>query len=148
MKIQSLSHASALSPGALFWFLPQEKCDYWIHKINWYLNFQITKSKHHTPSDLSPHLKKILKENEIEISPLKGDFQTTLFSPNHQLPCKGVIQVTNQDFTQKIGQVSLSLQASSIRVFLPEDLSETDFHKEWSLPHVEVSLVSPKSSVS
>lgn len=66
MQIKHLTREEALIDGARLWLLPTFRFSEWTRRLDWPLNLQILKSIHRKPVELSPHLKEILQENELE----------------------------------------------------------------------------------
>lgn len=150
MAIQKLSQAGAFGSGSELWVLPQIEISQWARKIDWYLNFQISRAKSHTPRKPDPELSEILGENEISFVKYARDEQNRplLVASHSHLPnqmtlevpykseAKGWVEIVHRNWDQ--------LKRPNLRVFLPPNLESDEFIKAWPEPQtsVDITLVS------
>lgn len=143
MKTRTLSQAGSLTAGSEVWVLPKPKDSSWTRKIDWYVNGLITRAEIHSPAPLPAELEKILKEEELptmthslpDSSPLL--LSSSLFLPNRTT----VILDSSRDMTQWISSIKNiweSLNARSLRVFLPKGLSPETFLKNFTPPKLRL----------
>ncbi len=147
---QVLFQQGALGPGADLWVIPETGQSDWITRLDWYLNFQISRAKFHSPAQMNSHLVDILKENELEA------FEGNLGSPhlmiacNGQLPAEVVVKVPTSkktaDWINEIHQLWQKLARPSLRIFLPKDFPTSQFSNLWPDPQSapSITLVPPQ----
>ncbi|MCB0361806.1 MAG: hypothetical protein KDD35_03755 [Bdellovibrionales bacterium] len=151
MAIQKLSQASAFGVGASLWVLPPLQLSAWTRKLDWYLNFQISRANSHPTPKLSPTLNEIVERNGIYSLPLaksKPEEQPLLISSHTHLPNRMTLILppfaegsawihSCHDYWDKLGRMSA-------RFFLPATLTIDQFVKDWPEPQssIEISLVS------
>ena len=161
MPIKQLSYHTALTPGSDLWVLSEKKYSFWTRKIDWYLNFQISRKFSHTnlSSDQVERL-----TNEWELPYFKLDLDNTnkalmiaseSFLPNTKTI---ILPFINKHLTSWICEalkVWENIKYPSLRLFLPNDqhYEKTDYTKviSQSLPittTTEISFVQFKSQRS
>ena len=126
MSIKQLSYHKALTPGSDLWVLSEKKYSFWTHKIDWYLNFQISRKFPH--KNLSRDQIKTLT-GKWELPHLKVDLDSEnkalMIASEHFLPnTKTVIlPFTGQQLNSWIGQalkIWKNIKYPSLRLFLPD----------------------------
>ncbi len=147
MGISFVTQASGLSPGSDLWVIPNLKESAWSSRINWYLNFLLTRSDLRVPKSLSDNLRSVLAETEMykhnssEGSSLRDEL---LIASHIYLPNQWTLVRTQWDNVntacQSIVSVSRQLKSNQIRVFLPQGLNSTDFAKAWQVVSVESQI--------
>lgn len=132
---QSLFRTGALGPGSNLWVAPSGDCSEWNKKLDWYLNFQISKSKEHVPSTISPEFSKNLIEYEIQPQECKVKSDLLMISCEGRLPTKMLVIVPFadqfKDWIENIYQVWLNLLKPNLRIFLPNDFPINEFTLYW-----------------
>lgn len=121
--------------GAETWIVPPLFLSQWAQKVNWLLNFQLSRAEKHVASDLPEKMEKILEDEEIEpfsLSHSRVERQSLLVINPNLLPNKFTVQVF--DINNTAGQLDFSrwvsaslkicekLKTSSVRIFAPKDL--------------------------
>lgn len=157
MKWQILYRSQAFGPGSHLWFIAgpstssntkkQSKYPALTNKIDWYLNFQLTRSRQHKPHVFSNTLKNIINENNLptftkEISEPKP----LMIIAKEQFPTSAVIEMpvpkNMQSWPQNIHDIWQRFEQPSLRVFLPEEISAEEFKALWPKSNkVEMTLV-------
>lgn len=134
-----LSQSTALQPGADLWVVPQYEESHWTGKIDWMLNFIILKNLRHENLLIQPEMHQFIQETEFpaqkqqELTPSK----MLLVLSDKLIPSKWVIHHpippsinNNSKLKPWIKQILLSaksLQAMSLRVFIPKSIATTEF---------------------
>lgn len=136
MALTVLSQANSLNPGADLWIIPTLENSKSAQRLDWYMNFQITRSSLHQAPDLSADLKQILQNCRLPVANYKGEAQEKLmFDSSNLLPNRWLVMVSDssnfQDWTEQISHIWTNLRKPTLRVFLPTGLSSGDFQKIW-----------------
>lgn len=136
MALSVLSQASALNQGAQLWVLPLVSNSRWTAKIDWYLNFQISKAQRHISRELPTFVDEVIGQTGLDRAELKYGEDSTLLIPSELLlPNKWVALVpllTNYSgWVQQVAETWASLESPSLRVFLPPGHSPGDFNELW-----------------
>jgi hypothetical protein len=134
--LQQLYSSASFSPGANLWVIPDLAQSYWSNKINWYLNFQISRLINHKKKTTPKKLEKIIQDNKMEFQfhHQVPEQSPVLISPNHQLPCGQVLMLYFESETQWINSIYkewIHLKTPDTRIFLPKNLDEKTFRELW-----------------
>jgi hypothetical protein len=153
MSFQTLYRAKSFGPGADLWVMPEAAHSSMAKKVDWYLNFQISKAELHTPMPISPELKKVIVENDLGLPEhrLSPDAPLMISSDQH-FPVSKIVEIKTlsslQEWVASIQTLWLKLKRPRLRVFLPNELTPEEFQKLWRgdskaqlLPHEELTLV-------
>jgi hypothetical protein len=140
MPLMTLSQTNSLHPGADLWITPGLHQSKAAHKLDWYLNFQLTRASFHQVKPVSAELKEILKNCELSNKDSHQQHPNRLMvDSSHLLPNRWLIQVLrDKDFepwVATIAEVWTGLRKPSMRVFLPTGLSSGEFQKLWHKHH-------------
>jgi hypothetical protein len=146
MALQQLNHAQAFSPGSDLWVLHDDAANPVLSKLDWYLNFQITRARNHQPKDLAPNLRAVLTENAIPSNENKADKnQPLLIRAGAQLPTHFVMIVPAKDlkkWSETVHEKWLHMQKPKLRIFLPLKMSLEQFGQNWTKDELsELSVV-------
>ena len=162
MPIHVLNQASSLNPGADFWVTPQLPFSKSAQRLDWYVNFLLTKSSLHKPRTLSPELVELMKATGLEIlspapeqpltdsthDPAVHPMRVLLIPTAQHLPNRWLAQVTffpdrPESWIEKIFNCWKDLGHPSIRVFLPTHLNNKNFIELWNrkTPFDDFSIV-------
>ncbi len=136
MQLQQLYSSASLSAGADLWVIPDMGHSNWSHKLNWYLNNQISRVLCHEKKSTSEPIEKILEENKFDF---QFNFNVSedaplLISPNLKMPCHQILLhffKSPEDWVKKIYHSIIDLHPKSVRIFLPYDFTENDFRNLW-----------------
>jgi len=125
-----------MNSGADLWVIPNIEKSKSAQKLDWYMNFQISRAKEHKTSELSSEMKKILAKcgtSEIQIK--KNNSNTIMFDSSHLLPNRWLVVVPENkqstNWIDQIAQIWVDLRKPTLRVFLPTGLSSGEFQKIW-----------------
>jgi hypothetical protein len=156
MSVHILNRAQSFGPGSDVWFVASrkstptgtEKVDSpIINRVDWYLNFQLTRAHLRAPQSLASELKSILNENQLPDFSSPDAMQSPLMIiAQEQFPTKVVLDVllTTQksDWAQSLCTVWEKLNKPSVRVFLPPEMTPDEFQSLWPKQHeAEITLV-------
>jgi hypothetical protein len=90
--IRTISRTTAWREGSKIWILPAVKSSHWTKKVDWLLNFQITKASRFKSKDINPEFVKTLSSLGLEL-----DWKEETLSPVNmiltmgKLPCDAVV---------------------------------------------------------
>jgi hypothetical protein len=148
MKI--LNQTGAIQAGCDVWILADPVSSAWTRKLDWYLNFQIRRSRVHKPAQLSAEIIEVMKNWDFEADEVKVSGSGPLMVasskllPNRQSVVvaleaesdtkvsswvKSVHRICKDLCFTQIDQPGRS--AKKIRVFLPGVVSVAEFRRHW-----------------
>lgn len=131
----TLSQANAFNPGSDVWIVPAAEESHWTGQIDWYLNFQIGKTQRHPLPQIPETLTQIIQETELGCADIKAGVDTLLIAAQNHLPCSWLVVLPVKEDTplwiENIYKTWKGLQAKSLRVFLPPNLSTATFQLAW-----------------
>lgn len=144
---------SALTSGCDLWLAPDTRHSKWTERLDWYLGFQIRRAIDRVSSRASAKLEQIMRENEIEVenNSVAAD-APLLISSSHYLPNTSVVilefHASLETWLGECQSVWHSLGRPSVRVFLPDSVSDTATNEisavvaqaNWNHPSVEFVL--------
>lgn len=149
MSAEVLNSEKAFSSGHNLWIVPDREHSNWAQKIDWYLQFQISKASIHKPYEPSEFLKNTLSQYDLISDDMNmPDRKSLLIFTSHALPNHQLVSIifSKSNFkawVQSIYEVWTNLKSPSLRVFLPKGVSEKEFTQNW--PHKDslsqISLV-------
>ncbi|MCB0350346.1 MAG: hypothetical protein KDD38_04125 [Bdellovibrionales bacterium] len=136
MAISTLNRAQAFGAGCDLWIIPEKNNFSFFNKLDWYLNFQLTKSHLHESQSLSPQLKSITNENQLPQFHIELEKTAPLLvSAEIGLPTKRVVEIPSSDeakpWTTRVYNVWANLDRPTLRVFLPTNINVDDFKTNW-----------------
>ena len=127
MSVKQLSYHTALTPGSDLWILSEKKYSSWTRKIDWYLNFQISR-KFPCISLSRDQIKKLTGEWELSQFNLDLDSENRalMIASEHFLPnTKTVIlPFVNQQvklWVEEALKIRKNIKCPSLRLFFPDD---------------------------
>ena len=127
MSIKQLSYHTALTPGSDLWILSEKKYSFWTQKIDWYLNFQISRKFPHITLS-HEQIKKLTHEWELPHFKLDLDNEkrTLMIASENFLPnTKTVILPFShqqlRSWVDKALRIWKNIKCPSLRLFLPND---------------------------
>lgn len=143
MKWQILYRSQAFGPGSQLWFIAgansseiEKTKSSLTNKIDWYLNFQLTKAHKHKPQHFSNSLKSIVSENNLPSFTTTGSApQPLMIVASEQLPTSAVIEVPIPEhaasWPKSVHEIWKKFGQPSLRVFLPPKISAEEFKTLW-----------------
>lgn len=138
MNIQVLYKIGVLGPGSSLWIIPSLNHSPWSQRINWYLNFQISKMKLRKFKKLSSNLIKTLKENEIPLSETQNSPSSSsplLIASDSFLPNSKIVELpetkTHRLWMKLSHKIWKKLDEPSVRLFLTKDFPVSEFQSLW-----------------
>ncbi len=126
----------ALEPGADLWVLSDLEGSEWSRKLDWYLNFQLVRSKTHKTLEQSSELQEVIKLWEFDPPGVEVSKQLPLMVassdllPNHStvlIPLGGDVKT----WAKRVFELWKQLDEPSLRVFLPKDIDAKSFGMAW-----------------
>jgi hypothetical protein len=137
MSFQTLYRAKSFGPGADLWVVPEGANAPMAKKVDWYLNFQMARAELHEMRPISPELKKVIVENDLELPEPKSEAGAPLLiAADQHFPTSKIVEMkihsSLQGWVEQIQNLWLKLNRPKLRVFLPNDLTPEEFQKLWS----------------
>lgn len=140
MSHQVAPDEKALQAGADLWIIADLEKSAWAQKIDWYLNFQILRSKTHKTPIPSPELLQVLERWEIE-APAVEELESAplMIASADRLPNHAVVVVPFDDedprrWVKRVHDTWTRLDSPGLRIFLPEGLAASRFQEAWPGP--------------
>ena len=124
----------ALTMGSDLWLISDLSRSAWARKIDWYLNFQLSRAAHHARREISTELASTAESWEFDPPVIESRATAPLLVASSKfLPNKMTVQVAGQGaaWVKAAAATVASLRSRSIRLFLPTDLSLQEFSKAW-----------------
>lgn len=135
MSLSVLSQASALNPGAELWILPDLEQSQWTARIDWYLNFQISKALRHQKAETPEFIQEVQAATELSPIEILNTGSNLMIASSNHLPNKWVVVLPWNDnleaWAKEIAKVWHSLQKPGLRVFFPPKQSSGQFQLAW-----------------
>lgn len=140
MAISVLSQASALNPGAELWIMADASNSRWTLKVDWYLNFQVTKSSRHQTANIDSYLRDVIEATELDQQKIAISSNDPLLIPcENLLPCRWAAMIPlHQSYAawvHEIAKVWKSLGHPALRIFLPAGQNAGSFNELWQTHH-------------
>lgn len=132
MDPKRLQNANALSAGSDLWLLPDLANSAWAQKIDWHVNFQLSKARRHMFPRHSPEMISLIQTVQTEMynfeispsAPLLVSTQNLL--PNRylmMLPFHGPLL----KWQEKAAKIWQDLDRPSLRIFFPDSVTQNVF---------------------
>lgn len=137
MPFMELNQASSMNSGADLWIVPQLPVSKSAQRMDWYLNFLLTKSSLHAKVQAPAPLSSLIKMTGLEETNWAAEASPRLLIPSdHHLPNRWLVQVTFfqenlENWCRNISACWKDLGHPTLRIFLPTGLSSTQFHQAW-----------------
>ncbi|MGE3975785.1 MAG: hypothetical protein AB7F59_14765 [Bdellovibrionales bacterium] len=150
MKAQTLLPSKALESGADLWVIPDRRTSSWSRKIDWYLQFLISKAMIHVSPQVSGQLSKQMQENDMDVfSHTLSHASPLLILSGRQLPNKKTVHLPflgdHKTWVGQVYEIWNRFHSPGLRVFLPKGMEAKDFTQHWPKNsadgHVSVSFV-------
>jgi len=134
--MKTIGLPEALSNGRTTWIVGDLEHSKWAQRLDWYLNFQMTRSEPHKPASFAPDLQEIIEKWEFEapavrlnpVSPLM--IASPELVPNHQtviVPVRG----PEAEWVLACHRVWVGLGRPPARIFLPEGFRSASVESRW-----------------
>jgi len=128
----ALSLASCYNPGADLWILPERKSSTLTQKLDWYLNFQISRAAKHETQELPERVTQILSKTGLPHLDFIETKKESLLIPSSQLlPNRWVVVIRGSDDFESWVELAFKrwteLRQPSLRLFLPAGKDLSDF---------------------
>jgi hypothetical protein len=145
MAVQTLYRAQAFGPGAEMWVVPANETSPILKKMDWYLNFQLSKAHHHQTEQLAPQLRSILNENQLQdFAPAAADKPPLMIAAESFFPTQTIVETPiTKNWIENIQKIWTGMNRPTLRIFLPTQISAEEFKSKWSGPATEDVTVVP-----
>jgi hypothetical protein len=136
MALKTLSKEEAFKEGSELWIIPDRKNSIWARRIDWHLQFLISRSMIHVSPQISLDLNDIVRANEIDLQvpEISKNAPLLIFSvdllPNRQtihLPYSSNLKV----WLERAYELWENLKKPSVRIFLPKAQAAEEFDDLW-----------------
>ena len=151
MAIKQLSYHTAFTPGSDLWIFPDKKTSFWTKKIDWYLNFQISKPFPHIALS-DQQIKQLNKEWGFTYFALDGENKTLMigsknFLPNTKTVILPFVREDLKSWLYKAYKVWKGINCPTLRLFLPDNQHHTNIKDRWLIDpmQIKISIVEFKS---
>jgi hypothetical protein len=141
-----LSKHQALLEGSKLWVIPDDKNSPLNNRINWLVNFQLSKANLHTPPQLTPWIKNCVTECGIETLTLPK-YDLVLIPVKNLLPAEWLCQIPvntkMETWVESVYKIWNQMHRPKLRVFLPSGADKEDWQKFWINlePNEELTVV-------
>jgi hypothetical protein len=136
-----MASKSSLNPASLvsdydLWVLPPSAHSRWFARVDWYLNWQMSKGLAHTRMKPSVELFRVMEDAGIPIQP-EPDFppMPLLVSSAGKVAAGRCVVVDYknemQDWLESIHELCSALKSKHARIFLPKGIGTGDAQKLW-----------------
>ncbi len=143
MAIRTIEQSQAFSPGSDLWVIPQNCITPLVRKIDWYMNFQISRSQGHKSEVLAPQLIQIINENALPNFTPEKVSPNTLLVARQNLPAQWLVTAESSKnktaWAKNIHSLWKKMGRPHTRVFLSEEISASDFEHSW--PEKEINAI-------
>ena len=148
MGFQTLYRAKAFGSGADLWVVPEPEESEISSRIDWYLNFQIAKSKVHKKKEIGNQLEESIRKHSLRLPKVPNSSEAPLLLASEQrFPNRMVVEVKSKpakDWILEVENLWSKLDRPRLRVFLPKELTPEKFQTLWQSalgPSDEITLV-------
>ena len=146
-RFKTLSRSQGLNPGSDAWIITSDlQEDSLIRKMDWHLNFQLSRARWHKKTGLPPQLKSILSEQKLDLETEPVESPVVMVMSNANICSQTVIELpktqSENQLAKQVFQIWEKLNKPSLRVFLSNKLDAAKFEEAWpgSL-HENITLV-------
>jgi len=131
-----LTPSSSNNPGADLWVIPELEKSRAGARLDWYLNFQLTRSACKPPVPMEEPLRELIRKCGLPETHYNQETQgKLLISSSELLPNRWVVQLEHSDslaqWCHHIAEIWVGLRKPTLRVFLPTGLPAGDFLTTW-----------------
>jgi len=136
MAVQILNRAQAFASGSDLWVVPDGDENPLLKRMDWYLNFQMSRARRHISHDISPQLKTIINDNTMPnfLPELPEKTALMIASENH-FPVKTIVEIPRANkveaWVEKVHEIWLKLDRPALRVFLPNKITPAEYQDFW-----------------
>ena len=151
MGLQILNRAQAFQPGCDLWVVPNEPENAVLQKMDWYLNFQLTRAHAHHTAELPQQIRFIMTENQMpEFHEKPLNTAPLMIAASRGLPTKRVVEISQpqsqsqsaQEWSDNVYKVWLDLDRPTMRIFLPQLINLNELKEHWKgSPHDDIQVV-------
>lgn len=133
---QVISSASAFNAGHDLWVVPDRKGSRWTLRLDWYLNFQISRGERRRTRALEEPVKALLEESGLtDPGRPEAEGLPLLIGADGRLPARWVLLLptteASQPWVEQLAEVWTKLQKPTMKVFLPTGWEGTPFMEAW-----------------
>lgn len=145
-----------LTTACDLWVLPTSEHSRWFARIDWYLNWRMSKGLAHNRPEPSPELLDLLYTNGIEyLAPPNVDRAPLMVAALGRLPASKcvVLEYSGRNlrgWLEKIQELSEQLKSRNARVFLPSHANAKDAAAIWAetaAPGTEVEFSTDEDKI-
>lgn len=141
-----LSKHQALLDGSKLWIVADNKYSPWNDRINWLINFQLSKADLHKTVQLSPWLKNCVCECGIETLDIPN-FEPILIPVKNLLPADWICLIPfkskMQTWVESVYKIWNQMHRPKLRVFLPTGTVGEEWKNYWIKlePNEELTVI-------
>jgi hypothetical protein len=144
--MQDRDALTALSPGAQLWLIPSLDVSAWSRRIDWYLGFQIRRSRPYRRFEFGSDMRQLMEVYEETVPKIPRTENAPLMVASAELlPNRQTVVIPpGDDWVASCHRIWKGLDEPAARVFLPPGLTRAEFEKKWpsDSDHGAVEVVS------
>lgn len=120
------------------WVLPPPRVSAWFSRVDWYLNWQMSKGVAYAGLHLPNETLRLSEEYETPLPPVTPADSTAplLVLAMGRLPTRKCVVVEGKTFggtwLEKVHGIAQELDAKTVHIFLPAKMSVAEAQKAWS----------------
>ncbi len=138
MNIQILPRTQSWTSGCDLWVTASPEASSWSRKMDWYLNFRITKGAQALIPERSQRLEELLLKVKWKLPKAKNwNTSPLLVAAGPWLPCKWVLVLEDlnpekiADGLKNLTKIWNDFNQPKMRLFLPSQLNQDALQKSW-----------------
>jgi hypothetical protein len=131
-----LDKTNSFNPGAELWVIPELSESKAAPRLDWYMNFQISKSQRMSKPNLAHPLLEILSKTKLNSLQFVENSRNGILYPTEKvLPNRWVLMLPNaspvEKWCERIVEKWQGLQKPTLRIFLPQGQTAKSFENAW-----------------
>ena len=130
---QFISYSQALKEGVQLWVLSESEYSVWNHRIDWYLCFQIRKSRLQEREKLSEKTKSLLKKYHFySFEMFSSESSPVLIESSRHLPNLWTVELPyHSKWINKVYDIWCYLNQPTLRIFAPLLVKKQEIEEKW-----------------
>lgn len=131
------SNQDPFSSSSDLWVLPPPRLSGWFPRVDWYLNWQLSKGLAYSGLHLPNETLSLMEEYEKPLTPVSepDPGRPLLVLSQHRLPARKCVVVESggglKAWLERVHQIALDLGSQKAHVFLPAKASLEDAKSVW-----------------
>lgn len=118
------------------WVLPPPRVSLWFARVDWYLNWQLSKGLAYAGLHLPIETHHLAEEYEVPLATAAVENPPLLVLSHGRIPADKCVVVDmtgkNKSWLEQVHQVAEGLQVKNLHIFLPAKLDKEEAKEVWS----------------